>query len=165
MDKKIVPFDEILERYPEQPQYLIFLLQDIQSEYGYISEEAMQEVCERIGVPLTQAYSVATFYQSFRLEPSGEHEIRVCLGTACHLKGGQRIVNEFERRIGIEAGETTPDLAYTLNTVNCVGACALSPVVIFNDEYHTNMTAKKIDKLFKTLDHAQSEKKEGINNV
>ena len=85
--------EDIMDRYPEKPEYLIFLLQDIQADCGYISSESMQRVSEHTGVPITQAYSVATFYQSFRLEPPGEHQIRVCLGTACHLKGGQRIVS------------------------------------------------------------------------
>ncbi len=152
MNESVADMDDILERYPESPEYLIFLLQDIQSEYGYISKESMQDVCDRIGVPLTQAYSVATFYQSFRLDPSGEHEIRVCLGTACHLKGAQRIVDDLDRRIGIEPGGTTEDLRYTLNTVNCVGACALAPVVVVDEEYLPNATSKKLDKALTILD-------------
>lgn len=144
--------DMILERYPEKPEYLIFLLQDIQSSYGYISQESMQRACDHAGVPLTRGYSVATFYQSFRLDPSGEHEIRVCLGTACHLKGGQRIVEELERRLEVAAGDTTDDMRFTLNTVNCVGACALAPVVVVDDEYHANMTAGKLEKHIKKLE-------------
>ncbi len=139
--------EEIMDRYPGKPEYLIFLLQDIQADCGYISSESMQMVSDHTGVPITQAYSVATFYQSFRLEPTGEHEIRVCLGTACHLKGGQRIVEELERRLDIEAGETTEDMMYTLDTVNCVGACALSPVLLVDEKYETNITAGKIEKI------------------
>lgn len=148
-----VQIDEIIERYPDKPEYLIFLLQDIQASYGYISPEAMQLACDRIGVPLTQGYSVATFYQSFRLDPSGEHEIRVCLGTACHLKGGQRLVEDLQRRLNVQAGGTTEDMRFTLSTVNCVGACALAPVVVVNDEYQPNATSKKLEKYLKTLDH------------
>ena len=144
--------DEIMERYPNKPEYLIFLLQDIQSSCGYISPEAMQQACDQTGVPLTQGYSVATFYQSFRLDPRGEHEIRVCLGTACHLKGGPRIVDELERRLNVSNGGTTEDLRYTLNTVNCVGACALAPVVVVDEEYHPNMTARKLEKYLKAID-------------
>lgn len=151
-----VQLDEIIERYPDKPEYLISLLQDIQGSYGYISPEAMQQACDRTKVPLTQGYSVATFYQSFRLDPSGEHEIRVCLGTACHLKGGPRIVEELERRLDVEAGGTTEDMRYTLNTVNCVGACALAPVVVVDEEYFPNVTAKKLEKQLKSLD-AQAE--------
>ena len=145
--------DEIMERYPGQPEYLIFMLQDIQAKYGYLSEESMQLACDRTGVPLTQGYSVATFYQSFRLDPKGEHEIRVCCGTACHLKGSHRMVEELERRLGVNAGGTTDDMRYTLNTVNCVGACALAPVVVVDDEYQANMTAKKLERRLNILDH------------
>ena len=152
MEHQGIQMDYILDRYPGEPEYLIFLLQDIQSSYGYISAEAMQSACDRSGVPLTQGYAVATFYQSFRLDPKGENEIRACLGTACHLKGGQRLVEDLERRLNIKAGETTPDLKYTLNTVNCVGACALAPVVVLNEEYQPNMTSRKLEKQLKVLD-------------
>lgn len=156
--------DEIIDRYPDKPEFLIFLLQDIQTRYGYISPEAMQLACDRAGVPLTQGYSVATFYQSFRLDPVGEHEIRVCLGTACHLKGGQRLVEDLERRLDVKAGGTTSDLRYTLNTVNCVGACALAPVTIIDEEYMPNMTAKKLEKHIKILDQqSKVDNKEGGN--
>ena len=154
--------EDIIERYPDKPEYLIFLLQDIQSSCGYISPEAMQEACDRTGVPLTQGYSVATFYQSFRLDPCGEHEIRVCLGTACHLKGGQRILEELERRLDVEAGGTTADMRYTLNTVNCVGACALAPMIVVDDEYQPNMTAKKLEKQLKTFDRQETIEQEEI---
>jgi NADH-quinone oxidoreductase subunit E len=153
MSQDTATLDDILERYPGSPEYLIFFLQDIQSSYGYISPDAIQLVCDRTNVPLTQAYSVATFYQSFRLDPRGEHEIRVCLGTACHLKGGQRMVEELERRLKVAPGGTTEDMRITLNTVNCVGACALAPVVVIDEEYHPNMTARKLDKQLKTMDH------------
>ena len=146
--------DEIMERYPSQPEYLIFMLQDIQSAYGYISRESMQMVCDRADVPLTQGYSVATFYQSFRLDPTGEHEIRVCSGTACHLKGSGRMVEELERRLDGKVGETTQDMRYTLNTVNCVGACALAPVVVVDEEYQSNMTAKKLERRLKKIDQS-----------
>ncbi len=152
--------EEIMDRYPGEPEYLIFLLQDIQSSYGYISPESMQRVCDRTGVPLTRAYSVATFYQSFRLDPKGEHEIKVCLGTACHLKGGQRLVDELERRLHVEAGGTTEDMRFTLNTVNCLGACAISPVMVVDDEYHPSMSVKKMDRELKRLRH-EGEKEVG----
>ena len=145
--------DEIMERYPGQPEYLIFMLQDIQATYGYISKESMQLVCDRADVPLTQGYSVATFYQSFRLDPTGEHEIRVCSGTACHLKGSNRIVEQLERRLDVKAGQTTADMRYTFNTVNCVGACALAPVVVVDEEYQSNMSVKKLERSLKTIDH------------
>ncbi len=143
--------EDILERYPAKPEYLIFLLQDIQADCGYLSSESMQLVSDHTGVPITQAYSVATFYQSFRLEPVGEHEVKVCLGTACHLKGGQRIVDELERQLGISAGETSEDMMFTLDTVNCVGACALAPVLVVDDEYESNISAGQVKKILKKI--------------
>jgi NADH-quinone oxidoreductase subunit E len=154
VSKEHVDIDDIIERYPGKPESLIFLLQDIQAAYNYVSPEALTLVCDHIGVPLTQAYAVATFYQSFSLEPKGEHEIRVCLGTACHLKGAARIVSEMERRLGIKAGETTKDLKYSLETVNCLGACALAPVSVVDNDYQPNTTTPKLVKL---LDKMASE--------
>jgi len=161
MEHQGIQMDHILEHYPGEPEYLIFLLQDIQSSYGYISAQAMQSACERAGVPLSQGYAVATFYQCFRLDPKGENEIRVCLGTACHLKGGQRLVEDLERRLKVRAGETTPDLRYTLNTVRCVGACALAPVVVINEAYQPNMSARKLDQQFKILEGQQQPASKG----
>jgi NADH-quinone oxidoreductase subunit E len=157
--------EDILDRYPDSPEYLIFFLQDIQSRYGYISTEAIQQICNHTNVPLTQAYSVATFYQSFRLDPVGEHEIRVCLGTACHLKGGQRLVEELERRLNVKSGGTSEDMRYTLNTVNCVGACALAPVVVIDDKYIPNASAKKLEKELKVLEHQLTDNEGGFGNV
>ena len=102
--------ETILERYPRHPQHLINLLQDVQAEYSYISPEHLTLICDHVGVPVTQAWSVATFYKSFSLEPRGEHEIKVCLGTTCHLKGGQRLVEACERNLGVARGQTTADL-------------------------------------------------------
>ena len=143
---------EILERYPSSPEYLIFLLQDIQAAFGYISPEALKLATEHARVPLTRGYAVATFYKSFSLEPRGEHEIKVCLGTACHLKGGARIVEELSRRLGIRPGQTTEDLKFTLETVNCLGACALGPMVVVDDKYHSRMDPAKLAKLLKRLE-------------
>ncbi len=139
--------DEIIDRYPAKPEFLIFLLQDIQAAFGFVSREAMELVCDHTGVALSQAYSVATFYQSFSLEPKGEHEIRVCMGTACHLKGAGRLVDAIERRIGITPGQTTEDLKFSVEAVNCLGACALAPVMVVDEEYIPSVTAKKLDKM------------------
>ena len=143
--------DELMDRYPAKPEYLIGLLQDIQEENGYISQEAMVWASEHTRVPLTQAYSVATFYQSFRLEPPGEHEIKVCLGTACHLKGGQQLVEGLSRSLDVEPGETTDDMMFTLSTVNCVGACAIAPVAMVDEEYHASATLQKCEKEIKKI--------------
>jgi len=150
-----IDIDEIIERYPGKPEYLIFLMQDIQAAFNYISPEALTLVCDHTGVPESQAYAVATFYQSFSLEPKGEHEIKVCQGTACHLKGSERLVEHLERRLGIEAGQTTEDLGFTLETVNCLGCCALSPVVVVDEEYTSRATSRGLDKILKKLDSEQ----------
>lgn len=146
-----IDIDEIIERYPGKQEYLIFLLQDVQAAFKFVSPEAMELICEHTGVPLSQAYSVATFYQSFSLEPRGEHDIRVCLGTACHLKGAPRLVDNIQREINIRPGETSEDLKFSLEVVNCLGACALAPVVVADDVYHPSMTSRKISKLIKKL--------------
>jgi NADH-quinone oxidoreductase subunit E len=151
MAEKSLDIDQILDRYPPREEYLIFLLQDLQAAFNYISPEAMQLVCDHVGVPLTQAYAVATFYKSFSLEPKGEHEIRICLGTACHLKGAHRIVEEAERKLGIKSGCTTEDLKFTLETVNCLGACALAPVAVIDETYQPNITSTKITKTIDKL--------------
>jgi NADH-quinone oxidoreductase subunit E len=137
--------ETILEHYPRHPQHLINLLQDVQAEYSYISSEHLTLICDHVGVPLTQAWSIATFYRSFSLEPRGEHEIKVCLGTTCHLKGGQRLVEACERNLGVARGQTTGDGRFTLDTVKCVGACALAPVVMVDEDYlgEANMVSLK----------------------
>ena len=147
----LIDIDEIIERYPGKPEFLIFLLQDIQAAYNYVSREALDLVCDHTGVPLSTAYATATFYKSFRLEPRGEHEVKVCQGTACHLKGSERLIEDLERKLGIKAGETTADLSFTLDTVNCLGCCALSPVVVVDDTYAPQATSRKLDKVLKEL--------------
>jgi len=151
MHKLTVEIDSILDRYPGHPKYLISLLQDVQAEYDYISPQHLNLICGHVGVPLSRAWSVATFYKSFSLEPRGEHEIKVCLGTACHLKGGPRIVEALERDLSIKRGQTTEDLRFTLETVNCLGACALAPVLVVGEDYHPNVTIRKVNKLIKQL--------------
>lgn len=150
--QRAADIETIIDRYPGSQENLIFILQDIQEAFGYISVENMRTACDHLGVPITQAYSVATFYKSFRLEPMGEHSIEVCLGTACHLKGGPRIVEELERKLDVNVGCTTEDMRYTLETVNCLGACALAPVVVVDKEYTPKVTAKKINKKLKSLE-------------
>jgi len=145
----------ILEQYPRHPQHLINLLQDVQAEYSYISSEHLTLICDHVGVPVIQAWSVATFYKSFSLEPRGEHEIKVCLGTVCHLKGGERLVEGCERELGVERGGTTEDLRFSLDTLNCVGACALAPVVVVDENYLPNSTQRKLNKVIKKLAHEE----------
>jgi NADH-quinone oxidoreductase subunit E len=139
----------ILEKHGNRIDSLIMILQDVQRIYHYLPEEAMRIVSDRLEIPFSQVYEVATFYRSFSLVPRGEHEIRVCLGTACHLRGGPRILENFERELGVRCGATTADGAFTLETVNCVGACALAPLVVVDDEYHGNSTASAVRGILK----------------
>jgi NADH-quinone oxidoreductase subunit E len=151
MKKAPKTIDNILAAYPPHPQNLISLLQDIQAEYSYISPEHLALICDHVGVPITRAWSVATFYKSFSLEPRGEHEIKVCLGTTCHLKGGNRLVEACERDLGVPRGHTTEDLRFTLDTVNCLGACSMAPVVTVDEQYlgaaNIRTLKKRLDKL------------------
>jgi NADH-quinone oxidoreductase subunit E len=147
--------ETILEHYPRHPQHLINLLQDVQAEYSYISPEHLTLICDHVGVPVIQAWSVATFYKSFSLEPRGEHEIKVCLGTVCHLKGGERLVEGCERELGVKRGGTTEDLRFSIDTLNCVGACALAPVVVVDENYLPNSTQRKLNKVIKKLAHEE----------
>jgi NADH-quinone oxidoreductase subunit E len=146
-----VDIEAILDKYPSEPRYLISILQDVQASYQYISEENMGLVCDHVGVPLTQAWSVATFYKAFSLKPRGEHGIRVCQGTACHLKGANRLVENLARELQVQPGDTTEDMKFTLETVNCLGACALAPVAVVDDKYYARVTAQKLDKALKKI--------------
>ncbi len=161
MINQVQHIDEIMDRYPPKPESLIGLLQDIQEHQGHLSYDSMQLASEHTKVPLTQAYSVATFYQSFRLDPPGENEIKVCLGTACHLNGGQRLVDGLSRKLQIEPGKTTDDMMITLSTVNCVGACAIAPVAIVNEEYHAGATLGKLEREIKKITQSSVEAVEG----
>jgi NADH-quinone oxidoreductase subunit E len=147
--QQLVDIDSILDRYPPQERYLIALLQDVQAAFNYISPEALTLVCDHVGVPPTRAWAVATFYKSFSLEPKGEHEIKVCLGTACHLKGGERLVEQLERDLKVERGRTTEDLNFTLETVNCLGACALAPVVMIDEDYLGGASQRAVRRAIK----------------
>lgn len=140
---------------------LIPVLQDIQSYYNYLPEEIFDEVSRKMNIPLIDVYGVATFYKSFSLTPKGKHIITVCLGTACHVRGGQRIAERIARELEIEPGETTPDMNFTLETVNCLGACALGPVVVVNGEYHGQMT---IQKAISLLNECKTKLKEEEEN-
>lgn len=123
----------ILARYEGKKGVVVPLLQDVQSEFGYLPEEAMQLIAKKFSVPLARLYGVASFYSQFYFQPRGRHVIRVCTGTACYIRGAPAVLARLEETLGIKAGETTPDLAFTLETVNCVGCCALAPVVVVDD--------------------------------
>ena len=130
---------------------LIPILQDIQENYRYLPEECLIIVAERLQIPLIEVYGVATFYQSFSLIPKGEHIITVCLGTACYIRGGTNMVDVLTKELNIKPGETTKDKKFSLETVNCLGCCAIGPMVLIDGEYYGEMTPQKVIKLIKTL--------------
>lgn len=144
MDEKV---ELILDKYDHDSGFLVSILQDIQSEYYYLPKEVLIQISHALDLPVSQIYSVATFFKAFSLKPRGRHLISVCLGTACHVRGAVRIIEELERRLGITRGETTEDDKFTLETVRCVGACALGPVATVDGEYFGQMQTGKLDSL------------------
>lgn len=128
---------------------LISVLESIQARYGYLPELALKTVAQKTGIPLVDVYGVATFYKSFSLKPRGKHLISVCLGTACHVRGGPRIAEEFKRHLKIAPGETTPGKEFTLETVNCLGACALGPIVVVDGNYFSKVTTASVNRIIK----------------
>ncbi|MFH1226930.1 MAG: NADH-quinone oxidoreductase subunit NuoE [Planctomycetota bacterium] len=138
---------------------LISFLEEVQGYYNYLPEEALRAVAKKTRIPLRDVYGVATFYNAFRMKPCGKHLICVCLGTACHVRGGARIKDKVERTLNIKAGETTKDKKFTLETVNCLGACALGPVMVVDGKYHGNMAAAKVDTVLKDSQSKKRNKK------
>jgi len=145
----VTKVDEIVAKYQGKQGILIQVLQDIQAEYNWLPEEALKQVSKRLKVPLSQAYSIASFYKAFSLTPRGRHLINVCLGTACHVRGGPKIMDKVEELLGIKGGETTPDQKFTLQRVNCLGCCALGPVMVVDGEYHGRLLVSKVEKILK----------------
>ena len=142
----------ILGRYQRDPSMLVSVLQDVQAECNYLPKEALAQVSQGLDIPLTQVYSVASFFKAFSLKPRGRHLINVCLGTACHVRGAVRILEEIERGLGINPGETTEDFKYTLERVNCVGSCALGPIVIIDGKYSGQVKRDKVKPLIENYD-------------
>lgn len=149
-DTDIAVIDSIIDRHNSDVEVLVSILQDIQTECSYLPADALRRVAERLQVPLIQVYSVATFFKAFSLVPRGRRSIQVCLGTACHVRGAQAILEEIERDLNVRAGSTTDDGEFTLETVNCLGACALGPIIMIDDEYHGQMTPAKVREILKT---------------
>jgi len=146
---------EIVGRYGGNRDSLISILQDIQSEYRYLPEESLRAVAAQLGLPLVQVYGVATFFKAFSLKPRGRHTVSVCLGTACHVRGAPALLDELKRRLGIEPGDTTDDMEFSLDAVNCLGACALGPILVVDGEYHGQMSAGKVKKVLGSRKESQ----------
>lgn len=140
---------KVVERYNHKPGGLISILEEVQAKYGFIPEEVLKSVAEETGRSLVDIYGVATFYKGFSLKPRGKHLISVCLGTACHVRAAPLIAEVFEQKLRIRAGETTADKQFTLETVNCLGACALGPIVVIDGHYFSNVRTSEVDSLIK----------------
>jgi len=139
----------VVRKYDGNRDSLVSILQDIQTEYRYLPEDALRVVAGQLDLQLIQVYSVATFFKAFSLKPRGEHIVSVCLGTACHVRRAPAVLDQIRRRLGIEPGETSEDMRYSLETVNCLGACALGPIVVVDGEYHGQMSPGKVKKVLK----------------
>jgi NADH-quinone oxidoreductase subunit E len=151
-----IPVSEILGRYPAADKTSsLAVLEDIQAEYKHLPREALEETARYLNMHLSEVYQLATFFRAFSLKPKGEYIVKVCLGTACHVGGGARILDQLTRDMGIQAGGTTPDGKFSLEAVRCVGACALSPVVLVNEEPHSKMTPTKASELIAKVGQAQ----------
>lgn len=138
--------EEILANYPSEEPSLIQVLQDVHRAYNYLPCDVLERVADALDVPLAKVFSVSTFYKAFSLEPQGDTVIRVCMGTACHIRGAGQLVEELERQLGIGPDETTDDLKFTVKTVNCVGACAMAPVMIVGEKYRGKAKAARMAK-------------------
>jgi len=146
MDEQVM---EILSRYQRDPESVIAILQDVQEQFSYLPPPALQLISQELAVPLSRVLSLATFYRAFSLKPRGKHLVTVCLGTACHVRGGRKVLEEFERKLGVKSGETTADNGFTLQTVACLGCCAIGPVVVVDDEYHAQTSTRKVETIIK----------------
>ncbi len=156
MEISVSEINEIINREASGDGSLIAALEEIQERYRYLPPEALILASEQLGLPLSQAYSVATFYNAFSLKPKGKHCLHVCMGTACHVRGSPQVLDRIQSKLGIKAGETTRDHLFTLETVNCLGACALGPILVTDEEYSGQMTTQKVDRLIKNILRAEA---------
>lgn len=150
---------EITSNYGNNRDSLISILQDVQTEYHYLPEECLKEVATVLDIPMIQVYGVATFFKAFSLKPRGEHTVKVCTGTACHVRNSTSVLDEISRELELKPGNTSTDLKFTLETVNCLGACALGPIVVIDEEYQGQMNPGKVKKILKTYVKDQKDRK------
>lgn len=150
--------DSLIRKHGTKKEALIPILQDIQSDLNWLPEDVLRSVADKLEVPLMDVFGVASFYRTFSLKPRGKHIITVCVGTACHVRGGQRIVDEIGRVLKIAPGETTPDKNFTLETVNCLGCCAIGPIMVVDGEYYGEMNTRKVAPLLEEYQVASEER-------
>ena len=141
--------DQIIDKHQCEAGSLIQILLEIQSENHWLPREALDRVSEKLHVPMSKIQHITTFYKSFSLVPKGRHEVHICMGTACHVRGAQRVLDTVQDQIGIKAGETDVELKFSLETVNCIGCCALGPVMVVDGEYHGNIASSQIENVLK----------------
>ena len=144
-------YEDILKAYPPRRENLVTAFQDIQEKDGYISENALESTAEYFGISKADAYSVVSFYAQFKFKKPGKHTIKVCKGTACHVRGSGSLLATLEERLGIKEGQTTPDGLVSLERVACLGACALAPAIVVDDKVHARITLAQLDKIVKGL--------------
>lgn len=142
---------EIVQKYNSDKGFLVPILQDVQKALNYLPREALNAVSKNLDIPISRVFEVATFYKAFSLKPRGKHQLSLCMGTACHVRGATLIQDSVERTLNVKSGETTPDLKFTFETVNCLGACALGPILVVDEEYHGQVNLSKTNKILKKL--------------
>ena len=147
--------DLIVDKYQEKRTALISILHDVQDRYRYLSDEALKMVASRLRMDINEIYGVATFYKSFTLVPQGKHSITLCLGTACHVRGGPKILRELKNLLYIEPGQTTTDRQFSLNAVNCLGVCAIGPVMMVDGKFYGEMNPIRAKKMIEKLNNKQ----------
>jgi len=160
MIKENNKIDQIIERYDGEVGMLIPMLQDLQAEFGYLPQDELERLGRRLGVPLSRLYAVATFYSSFRFTPKGAHDVTLCMGTVCFLKGSSGVSDAICREFRVEPGGTTRDRLFSLHAVNCVGACALAPVMIVDGKYYDGVTTESALEILHGLSPAEKTDKE-----
>ena len=142
---------EIFKKYKSKTYALISLLQEVQDHFGFLSEEIIRLISENLNIPIAKIYGIITFYSQFKLNPVGKYVVQVCLGTACHVKGSAEILKHFETKLGIKAGQSTPDMKITLETINCIGACSLSPAIAINKKVYGHLDTDIVDSLIRKM--------------
>ena len=151
-EQELRKIDQIIDSYGNNKEALIQMLLDTQTEYRWLSKAIVTRVSEKLGIPFNHVYNITTFYKHFSLLPQGRHSITVCLGTACHVRGGPRIMDKAEESLEIRAGETTRDMKFTLERVNCLGCCAIGPVVVVDKDYYGKLTPMKVKEVLESYD-------------
>jgi NADH-quinone oxidoreductase subunit E len=161
MTDDISPEVSVVEKYGRERSYLIQILHEVQREYSYLPEEVLRNIATMMDVSLVDVYGVATFFKAFSLEPKGKHLVTCCMGTACHVRNSTGVLEEAKRFLGIDPGETTEDMLFSLETVNCLGACAMGPIVVVDNKYHGEMTPAKVKKVLKDVEKEEGRGQDG----